>query len=106
MFDHHRKSPWFFEKYDPAPDFENIRMRVRKEGWKGRLSAFFHDLELGQFDPDFNEPESVPSSPAKDTSEAANIDGSPATGDDPKPAFDDMQDNVAVHDDEPPLADS
>lgn len=106
MFDHHRKSPWFFEKYDPAPDFENIRMRVRKEGWKGRLNAFFRDLELGHFDPDFNEPESVPSSPAKDTGEAANIDGNAATGDDPKPAFDDMQDNVEGDDDEPARADA
>ena len=106
MFDHHRKSPWFSEKYDPAPDFENLRMRVRKEGWKGRLDTFLHDLELGKFDQDFNESETVPSSLAKDTGETANIDGSGAAGDDPKPTFDDMQDNVEGDDDEPARADA
>jgi hypothetical protein len=106
MFDHHRKSPWFAEKYDPAPDFENLRMRVRKEGWKGRLDTFLHDLESGKFDPDFNDTEPEPSSPVKDTGEAANIEGSAATGDDPKPAYDDMQDNVEGDDDEPARADA
>lgn len=102
MFDHHRKSPWFAEKYDPAPDFENLRMRVRKEGWKGRLKTFLHDLESGKFDPDFNEPEVDPSSPAKDIGE---IESGAAAGDDPKPAYDDMQDNADADDDEPARAD-
>ncbi|KAJ7667573.1 hypothetical protein DFH06DRAFT_1280528 [Mycena polygramma] len=57
MFDHHRKSPWFSEKYDPAPEFENLRKRVRKEGWKDRINTFLLDLEAGKFDPDLNEPE-------------------------------------------------
>ena len=51
MFDHHRKSPWFAEKYDPAPEFAYLRARTRKEGWRGRLSAFVQDLASGRFDP-------------------------------------------------------
>jgi SERRATE/Ars2, N-terminal domain len=65
MFDHHRKSPWFAEKYSPSPEMQNLRVRVRKEGWRGRLNAFLHDLEAGKFDPDASEPE--PMSPVKDT---------------------------------------
>ncbi|KAJ7179566.1 hypothetical protein C8R46DRAFT_1345892 [Mycena filopes] len=64
MFEHHRKSPWFSEKYDPAPEFESLRKRVRKEGWNGRLNTFLLDLEAGKFDPDLNEPE--PESPVKE----------------------------------------
>lgn len=55
MFDHHRKSPWFAEKYDPAPEFVQLRARVRKAGWRGRLDTFLLDLEAGKFDPDVNE---------------------------------------------------
>ncbi|VDC04076.1 unnamed protein product [Peniophora sp. CBMAI 1063] len=51
MFDHHRKSPWFAEKYDPAPEFAYLRARIRKEGWRGRLAAFVQDLASGRFDP-------------------------------------------------------
>lgn len=72
MFDHHRKSPWFAEKYDP--EFQNLRFRVRKEGWKGRINMFLDDLESGKFDPtDFssstNETDELeqPSSPAAAT---------------------------------------
>ena len=55
MFDHHKKSPWFAEKYDPSPDYVALRTRVRKEGWKGRVQGFLLDLESGKFDPDLNE---------------------------------------------------
>ena len=74
MFDHHRKSPWFAEKYDPAPEFVNLRTKTRKLGWKSRESTFLHDLEAGKFDPDFNEPTIIaePTSPIK---EEANGDG-------------------------------
>lgn len=51
MFDHHRKSPWFAEKYDPAPEFAYLRARTRKEGWRGRLAAFVQDVASGRFDP-------------------------------------------------------
>ncbi|KAF9019282.1 hypothetical protein BDZ89DRAFT_1103455 [Hymenopellis radicata] len=60
MFDYHRKSPWFAEKYDPSPAMQKLRSRVRKEGWKGRLVTFLHDLDSGKFDPDLNEPEQEP----------------------------------------------
>jgi len=68
MFDHHRKSPWFVEKYDPAPEFVNLRAKTRREGWKGRESTFLLDIEAGKFDPDFNEPvpEAEPTSPVKE----------------------------------------
>lgn len=101
MFDHHRKSPWFAEKYDPAPEFENLRLRVRKEGWKGRLNTFLHDLESGKFDPDLHEPEAEPASPVKEKVNGdAATDGNAATEEDSKPsADDDMQFNVDVDDD-------
>lgn len=67
MFDHHRKSPWFAEKYDPASEYQNLRMRVRKEGWKGRFDTFIHDLESGKYDPELNEPEETPVSPVKES---------------------------------------
>ncbi|KAK0467917.1 uncharacterized protein EV420DRAFT_1501935 [Desarmillaria tabescens] len=64
MFEHHRKSPWFAEKYDPSPPYQMLRARIRKEGWRGRLVTFLHELESGKFDPDLNENE--PKSPVKD----------------------------------------
>lgn len=52
MFDYHKKSPWFAEKYDPSEDMVALRKRVRKEGWKGRISRFILELDEGQHDPD------------------------------------------------------
>ncbi|EMD40601.1 hypothetical protein CERSUDRAFT_111186 [Gelatoporia subvermispora B] len=70
MFDHHRKSPWFAEKYDPAPEFVAMRRRVRKIGWRGRMDNFLMDLEAGKFDPDLHpdlpEPEPEVASPIKE----------------------------------------
>ena len=51
MFDHHRKSPWFSEKYDPSAQNVYLRKRVRKEGWRGRLNTFLENLDAGMFDP-------------------------------------------------------
>lgn len=56
MFEHHKKSPWFAEKYDPAPEFVSLRQRVRKEGWRGRVHTFLNDLEMGKYDPSLSEP--------------------------------------------------
>jgi hypothetical protein len=87
MFDHHRKSPWFAEKYDPAPEFVHLRRRLRKEGWKGRLGLFLDDLESGVFDPGFNEPseqEPVKEAPFNGVS-SENIDVGPADAEDIKP---------------------
>lgn len=67
MFDHHRKSPWFAEKYEPSPEFAQLRARVRKVGWRGRVDSFLMDLEAGKYDPDLNDPESEASSPVKET---------------------------------------
>jgi hypothetical protein len=43
---------------------------VRKEGWKGRITAFLRDLERGKFDPDITESETEPVSSSKES--AAN----------------------------------
>jgi uncharacterized protein YuzE len=62
MFDHHRKSPWFAEKYDPSAQYAYLRKRVRKEGWRGRLNIFLEMLDAGIFDPqpgDLNQPASA-----------------------------------------------
>ncbi|KAM5534897.1 hypothetical protein V8D89_011452 [Ganoderma adspersum] len=101
MFDHHRKSPWFAEKYDPAAEFQAMRTRVRKLGWKGRMDAFIVDLESGTFDPDLSEP--VPESTrenANGDSSATNGAGADASVDDIKPSGDDdMQFNVEPEED-------
>ncbi|KAF7776437.1 hypothetical protein Agabi119p4_4830 [Agaricus bisporus var. burnettii] len=94
MFDHHRKSPWFAEKYDP--EFKNLRLRVRKEGWRGRINTFLDDLESGKFDPDLNESEPEPPSPsAKDSSvvneNTTEINGSVAEDSKPSGGDDEMQ---------------
>lgn len=64
MFDHHRKSPWFAEKYDPSAQYAYLRKRVRKEGWRGRLNTFLENLDAGMFDPQ-SDSLYQPSSPAK-----------------------------------------
>ncbi len=64
MFDHHRKSPWFAEKYDPSAQYAYLRKRVRKEGWRGRLNTFLENLDGGLFDPQSGNL-CQPSSPAK-----------------------------------------
>jgi hypothetical protein len=80
MFDHHRKSPWFAEKYDPSEEMRVIRTRVRKEGWRGRLHAFLLDLEAGKFDPDLNETESAGEVKALSKEGAANGRAGDASG--------------------------
>lgn len=106
MFDHHRKSPWFAEKYDPATEYVNLRTKTRKEGWKGRESTFLLDLDAGKFDPDFNDPvaEPEPTSPmnedpqsGENTASATNGNGAaaPATEDaKPSTGDDEMQFNM------------
>jgi hypothetical protein len=75
MFEHHRKSPWFAEKYDPSPEFIELRRRLRKEGWKGRIDLFLNELDAGTYDPDFNQTDSATEAPAKE--EIGNGDGTP-----------------------------
>ena len=96
MFDHHRKSPWFAEKYDLAPEFQDLRIRVRKEGWKGQQNAFLHDLESGKFDPDMNESEPEPTSPIKESVSNGEVSSKETNGntvEDPK-GDEDIQFNV------------
>ncbi|KAI0773972.1 hypothetical protein C8Q74DRAFT_1368496 [Fomes fomentarius] len=107
MFDHHRKSPWFTEKYEPGPEFQNMRIRVRKSGWKGKMDAFILDLESGKFDPDLSEPVPESASPVKENSngDAAATNGAGGEGsttEDVKPsvtADDEMQFNVEAEED-------
>ena len=104
MFEHHRKSPWFAEKYDPTPEYENLRVRVRKEGWKGRLNTFLDDIESGKFDHDVDENDAEPSSAAKENTGAegapdANGEAVPISSEEIKPVIggdDDMQFNADV----------
>ena len=73
MFEHHRKSPWFAEKYSPAPEFASLRQRVRKEGWKGRINAFLVDLEAGKFDPEPLDTEHEQTSQPKENATSMDI---------------------------------
>lgn len=106
MFEHHKKSPWFSEKYEPSPEAQALRARVRKEGWKGRLQGFLLDLESGKFDPDLNEthPEQPPT-PAKEqhlngdsstdgNGNAATAASATTSDDKPVAGDDDMQFNI------------
>jgi hypothetical protein len=81
MFEHHRKSPWFAEKYSPLPEFQNLRRRVRKGGWRSRIDSFLVDLEAGKFDPDFTESEPEAVAPPKEA--AVNGDGAQPDASDP-----------------------
>lgn len=94
MFDHHKKFPWFAEKYDPSPELHNLRTRVRKEGWKGRIDIFLHDLESGKYDPDLNESEDVANKDGATNGEAETN----GTHDDSKPADEDITFNDADDD--------
>ena len=73
---------------------------MRKEGWKGRLNAFLHDLESGKFDPDLNESEPEPTSPIKESvsnGDASKETNGAAAAEDAK-ADDDIQFNVDADD--------
>ncbi|KZT12870.1 uncharacterized protein LAESUDRAFT_689788 [Laetiporus sulphureus 93-53] len=111
MYDHHRKSPWFAEKYDPAPEFAAMRARVRKTGWRGRMDNFLLDLEAGKFDPDLSEREPEAASPTKEVppSSEPTANGTEASAGRSSPeeskqngaggnAEDDMQFNVEAED--------
>ena len=76
MFEHHRKSPWFAEKYDPSLEFVKLRERLRREGWRGRINAFVSDLEQGKYDPghDEAEPDTVSKEPAPNGAFGENPD--------------------------------
>src|ERR1700753_1388335 len=93
MFDHHRKSPWFAEKYDPSPEFVKLRERLRREGWKGRINAFTPDLDQGKYDPGQGDAESdgVSKEPVSNGAFGENADSAigPAGAEDAPNAGDD-----------------
>ncbi|TCD62735.1 hypothetical protein EIP91_006460 [Steccherinum ochraceum] len=102
MFDYHRKSPWFAEKYDPAPQFSTLRSRVRKVGWRGKIDTFLLDLDSGKYDPDAHDgSDSSPASPVKEVG-TNGMDVLNADTEESKPnigADDEMQFGVEPEDD-------
>ncbi|THH33570.1 hypothetical protein EUX98_g514 [Antrodiella citrinella] len=97
MFDYHRKSPWFAEKYDPAPQFAKLRARVRKVGWRGRVDNFLLDLDSGKYDPELQGPEeeeAATSSPTKDST----TNGVGATGNATATESEDVKPNIGGDD--------
>ena len=76
MFEHHRKSPWFAEKYDPSTEFVELRERLRREGWNGKINTFISDLEQGKYDPTQGdaEPDGVSKEPASNGAFGENTD--------------------------------
>ncbi|KAF7313404.1 hypothetical protein HMN09_00496300 [Mycena chlorophos] len=104
MFEHHKKSPWFNEKYNPSDEHQNLRKRVRKEGWAGRLATFLSDLEDGKFDPDLTESASkengnAPAEPEAGAETSNGVATAPLISEDVKLEDDDMQFNMAVEED-------
>jgi hypothetical protein len=68
MFRYHVKFPWFNEKYNPAPPFVNLRLRVRREGWDNRIDKFIDQLVDGQHDP---KPKAAEPEPGSDTAKVS-----------------------------------
>lgn len=66
MFDHHKKSAWFSEKYDPAELYADLRKRVRKQGWSGKAAQFLLELDEGKYDPQLESEETAPT-PVEDS---------------------------------------
>jgi hypothetical protein len=73
MFDYHKKSAWFIEKYDLAEHYANLRKRVRKQGWSGKAAQFLLELEEGKHDPQLDSEEHVTAS-AEDSTQKRNGD--------------------------------
>jgi hypothetical protein len=96
MFNQHRGSPWFQEKYSPLHEFANLRRRTRQRGWRARMPAFLDALDGGKFDPVLGAaPGSAPTdaAPATKEEDGAEPAADGAAADDAKeePADDDAQ---------------
>ncbi|EJU06075.1 hypothetical protein DACRYDRAFT_19390 [Dacryopinax primogenitus] len=66
VFNFHKASSWFIERYDPSPEYVSQRARIRLEGWTGKPEAFLHDLEEGKWDPEVTlEPPAAPEEAAE-----------------------------------------
>ncbi|KAG8985527.1 hypothetical protein FRB94_004889 [Tulasnella sp. JGI-2019a] len=51
LFDHHKGSTWFRERYGLEPQYADLRTRVRKNGLKGTINEFIQNLQQGKYDP-------------------------------------------------------
>jgi hypothetical protein len=105
LFDHHGKAPWFQERYDLSQQFVNLRKRVRKEGWEGKLEKFLHELEEGVHDPNLADYEPIspttapvpPSDPQNgDLTDAPATDEAKPDEDMPVDAEEEVADNESV----------
>ncbi|KZO94909.1 hypothetical protein CALVIDRAFT_565311 [Calocera viscosa TUFC12733] len=66
VFNYHKGSSWFIERYDPSPEYLSQRTRVRFEGWTGKPDAFLHELEEGKCDPELTlDPPTAPEEEAE-----------------------------------------
>ncbi|WAQ91949.1 hypothetical protein PtA15_15A342 [Puccinia triticina] len=50
FFEENRNKAWFREKYQPGPEFEELRQRLRKKGREGKVEGFISRLEKGDLD--------------------------------------------------------
>lgn len=50
FFEENKSRPWFREKYQPGPEFEELRARLKKKGREGKVARFVQGLENGDFD--------------------------------------------------------
>ncbi|KAF7331679.1 hypothetical protein MKEN_00047600 [Mycena kentingensis (nom. inval.)] len=107
MFDHHKKSPWFNEKYNPSEEFQALRQRVRKQGRAGRLQTFLLDLEDGKFDPQSPKQKdnvTMESEPTETASNGAGVATAAPVSEESKAGVgmddDEMQFSMAVEEDQ------
>ncbi|KNE98612.1 hypothetical protein PSTG_08164 [Puccinia striiformis f. sp. tritici PST-78] len=50
FFEENRAKAWFREKYQPGPEFEELRQRLKKKGREGKIEGFISRLEKGDLD--------------------------------------------------------
>ncbi|KAA1086717.1 hypothetical protein PGT21_009587 [Puccinia graminis f. sp. tritici] len=50
FFEENKSKAWFREKYQPGPEFEELRQRLKKKGREGKIESFISRLEKGDLD--------------------------------------------------------
>jgi hypothetical protein len=50
LYQHHKTTAWFIERYSPDEKYVTLRKRVRRDAWKNRVATFMRELEDGKFD--------------------------------------------------------
>jgi len=50
FFEKNRTRAWFREKYEPSPEFEELRLRLKKKGREGKVERFISRLQAGDLD--------------------------------------------------------